>query len=114
MKIMCFVKITCPLKNGIAPPVFAPTFRNAWLENFVKYSEQYYYNKTPNLKNDPTNYDSVLLFDSEEELTTWANNCRLTDPQLIEDQKTWKTAHGITITHEYYSLSPTTGPEPFV
>jgi hypothetical protein len=111
---MCLIKITCPIKDGGMVAPFAPTFRNAWVENFEKYSEPYFYTKPSNLKNDPTNYDSVLLFDSEEELNAWANNCRLTDPLLIADQKMWETAHGITITYEYYSLSPTTGPDPII
>jgi hypothetical protein len=114
MKIMYVIKMTCPLKDGIAPIPFAPTFRDAWSETFEKHSEPHIYSKTPILKNDSINHDSVLLFDSEEELNTWADNCRLTDPQLIADQEMWETAHGITITYEYYSLSPTTGPDPII
>jgi hypothetical protein len=125
MKIMCLIKVTCPLKDGIAPPPFAPTLQNAWLYNFFEYSAPYIYRKfdleetvhsqtsdTPYQRR--TNYNAVVLFDSEEELTVWADNCRLTDPQLIADQETWKTAHGITITYEYYSPSPTTGPDPII
>jgi hypothetical protein len=114
MKIMCIIKITGPLKNGVIPSPFAPTFREAWLDNFAKYSEQYSCSRPPNLKNDSINHDLVLLFDNEEELNTWANNCRLADPQLIADQEMWETAHGITITYEYYSLSPITGPGPLL
>ncbi len=114
MKIMCVIKITSPLKNGINPDPFAPTFRDAWVETFGKNSEPYIYPKTPNLKNDSINHNSVLLFDSEEELNTWANDCRLADPQLIADQEMWETAHRITITYEYYSLSPITGPGPLL
>jgi hypothetical protein len=126
MKIMCLIKITCPLKSGIAPLLFAPTLLHAtWLKNFDKYSQSYAYVKfdleeefhyqtqtTP--YQEKTNHNIVLLFDSEEELNTWASNCRLTDPQLIADQETWKTAHGITFTYEYYSLSPTTGADPIL
>ena len=134
MKIMCFIKITCPSNNGIVPPLFAPTLRSTWLETLEKHSDPYFYSKfdfegyfytyhvaySPGLvaENGPyqgkTNQSEVLLFDSEEELNVWANNCRLTDPQLIADQEIWKTAHGITFTYEYYSLSPTTGPDPVV
>jgi len=133
MKIMCLIKITCPLKDGIAPTQFAPTIRkdqfsrtsDDWLDNFFKHSDPYIYHKidfeehlhlqTQNtLYQRKTNQSSVLLFDSEEELNAWANNCRLTDPLLIADQETWKTAHGITFTYEYYSLSPTTGPDPII
>jgi hypothetical protein len=125
MKIMCLVKITSPLVSGIAPKPFAPTLRSTWVDTFFKYSDPYIYNKfdleeefhyhTPNTPYQrKTNYNVVLLFDNEEELNAWANNCRLTDPLLIADQEMWRTAHGITITYEYYSLSPTTGPEPIV
>ena len=114
MKIMCVIKITGSLKNGVISSPFAPTFRDAWSETFEKHSEQYIYSKPPMVKNDSINHNSFLLFDSEEELNTWANNCRLTDPQLIADQEMWETSHGITITYEYYSLSSTTGPEPIV
>ena len=122
MKIMCLIKVTCPLKNGIAPIPLASTLRSTWGDTFFKYSDPYIYNKfdfevnfhLQILTQRKTNYNVVLLFDSEEELNVWANNCRLTDSQLIADQKMWETAHGITFTYEYYSLSPTTGPEPIV
>jgi hypothetical protein len=139
MKIICVIKITCPLKDGIATPPFAPTVHknqlwtsddwtsDDWLANFFKHSVPYIYRKfdlkeefhyqtqnAPYSYQEKTNHDSVLLFDSEEELNTWANNCRLTDPQLIADQEMWETAHGITIAYEYYSLLPTTGPEPIL
>jgi hypothetical protein len=118
------MKITCPLKDGIAPDPVVPTIREAWANNFGQHSHPYQYDKfdleaelhqrtqynTPYLKR--TNHNAVLLFNSEEELNTWANNCRLTDPQSIADQEMWKTAHGITFTYEYYLLSPTTGPDP--
>ncbi len=118
---MCLMKITCQLNDGIAPLPFAPTFHAAWLDNLAKYSEPYLYDNfapqedvfdTP--YQEKINSNSILLFDSEKELNIWANNCRLTDPQLIADQETWKTAHGITFTYEYYLLSPTTGPSPIV
>ena len=142
---MCFIKITCPLNNEIAPLPFAPTIRkdqfsltnDGWLTNFHKHSDPYRYNKFDfkensygdstweshwesqyNTQNTPyqrkTNHSAVLLFDSEEELNAWSNNCRLTDPQLIADQEMWNTAHGITFTYEFYSLSPTIGPYPIM
>ena len=133
MKIMCLIKMTCPLTDGIAPIPFVPTIHgdqinwlnNKWFDNFFKHSEQYLF-KRIDLEEDfhnwtqdypyqrRTNYNLVLLFDNEEELNVWADNCRLTDPQLIADQETWKTAHGITLIYEYYSLSPTTGPDPIM
>jgi hypothetical protein len=125
--------MTCPSKNGITPIPYAPTihedrinwFNNKWFINFSKHSDPYIYYKfelEKTLHAQPSNtWDQgrtdhiiVLLFDSEEELNIWANNCRLTDPLLIADQETWKTAHGITFTYEYYSLSPTTGPDPII
>ena len=133
MKIMCFIKVACPLKDGVTPDPFAPTIRkdqfswtnDEWFDNFIKHSERYLYVKkdleedlhlqtqsTPYQKR--TNHSVILLFDNEEELNIWANNCRLTDPLLIADQETWETAHGITITYEYYSLSPIIGPDPII
>ena len=119
MKIMCLTKVTCLLENGITPESIVPTLRGAWVENFLKYSAPHrfvksdpFYKQTQQTPGIPP--DLILLFDSEEDLNTWANNCRLTDPQLIADQEIWKTAHGITFTYEYYSLSPTTGPDPVV
>ena len=134
MKIMCLIKITCPLNDGIAPNPFAPTIRkdrfihtsDDWYRNFLKLSDPYLYQKfdveeflhehTPNTPYQRrTDHSSILLFDSEEELNAWANNCQLTDhPLLIADQETWKTAHGITWIYEYYSLSLTTGPDPII
>ena len=124
MKIMCLIKIICPLNTGIAPVPFVLSLK-AWADNFRKHSEPYIFQKI-DIKEDfhiwtqntpyqtRTNYSVVLLFDTEEELNAWANNCRLTDPQLIADQEMWETAHGITFTYKYYSLSPTTGPDPIL
>lgn len=119
---MCLIKITSPLNNGIAPNPHPPSVKIAWLDNFFKYSEPYYYfkydyNETKSMGtdyNNRTNFSGVLLFDSEEELNVWANNCRLTDPQLIADQETWKREYGITFAYEYYSLSITTGPDSII
>ena len=115
------MKITCPSNNGVTPPPFAPPIHkdqinDGWYNNFFKLSEKYIYPKQyfEFLDDYPTNHSTVLLFNNEEELNIWANNCRLTDPQLIADQEMWETAHGITITYEYYSLSPTTGPDPVI
>jgi hypothetical protein len=127
MKIICLIKITCPLKNGIAPKAHPPTLEYTWLDTFLKYSDPYMYitfdfneylyhhqNQQGTFYRKTTDINPVLLFNNEEELNTWANNCRLTDPQLIADQEMWETAHGITITYEYYSLSPTIGPDPVI
>ena len=115
MKIVCLIKTTCPFNHeiGIAPGLFAPTVRrNVWADNYYKHSEQYLCLIGREELDKKINFNEILLFDSEEELNIWANNCRLTDPQLIADQEMWQTAHGITITYEYYSLSLITGPNP--
>ena len=116
MKIMCLVKIR-PLSTLPFAPIF---YNDDWYSNLLKNSSPYIYDKvdfhlqTDILYQPRTIYDAVLLFDSEEELNSWADNCRLTDPLLIADQEMWKKAHGITITYEYYLLSPTTGPDPVI
>ncbi len=118
MTVMCLIKIT-----NITSP-HPPSVKIAWLENFLKHSDPYFYfkydhngnsiNYDISSYNDRANFSGVLLFDSEEELNAWANNCRLTDPVLIADQETWNRAHGITFAYEYYSLSTITGPDPII
>jgi hypothetical protein len=131
MKIMCIIKINCPLNDGIAPFMFPPTIENSeWAQNFKEYTKlncdgyvkhdqleggyyadgSSYYNKY----NKRTDYSTVLLFDSEEELNSWVSNCKLTDPILKSDINTWQTAHGITFTYEYYTLTPIAGPDPVI
>jgi hypothetical protein len=93
---------------------FAPSFRDAWTDNYCKHSEQYSCLIGRGELDKKIIFNDILLFDNEEEFNTWANNCRLTDPQLIADQEIWETAHGITITYEYYSLSSIIGPDPIM
>ena len=131
MKIMCIIRTNCPLNDGIAPFMFPPTIENSeWAQNFKEYTklncdgyvkhdlleDDYrfdgYYNNS--YYNKRTDYSIVLLFDSEEKLNSWISNCKLTDPILKSDMNMWQTAHGITFTYEYYTLSPTTGPDPVI
>jgi hypothetical protein len=48
---------------------------------------------------------TVLIWNSEEELTNYVNTHRLADAALISDLDTWKAAHGISFTTEYYTVS---------
>ena len=132
MKIMCIIKINCPLNDGIAPSMFPPTIeKSEWQQNFTEYTksncdgyvkhnpleDEYYANvgyDSGSYYNKRTDCSTVLLFDSEEELNSWISNCKLIDPILKSDLNMWQTAHGITFTYEYYTLSPTTGFDPVI
>ena len=57
-----------------------------------------------------------ILFDNEEEFRNYVNGHRLTDPALRADVTAWKTAHNITHSYEYYTVTDLTvdGLEPLV
>jgi hypothetical protein len=125
MKIMCIIRINCPLNDGLTPSIFPPTIEQSeWFQNFNEYTQLHSdgyikYNAPDNdwyctSDDKGTNYSTVLLFDSQEELDSWISNCRLTDPVLKSDMDVWKSHHRITITYEYYSLSTINSPDPIM
>jgi|LakMenE01Jun11ns_1017448.scaffolds.fasta_scaffold9478437_2 hypothetical protein len=46
---------------------------------------------------------TVIVWNSEEEMTNFINTYKLTDATLISDLNSWKAAHGISYTTEYFT-----------
>lgn len=54
--------------------------------------------------------NQLIIFDSVEEMNSFLDEHRLTDPTLIADLNEWKAAHNITFTSKAYSLTSTDVP----
>jgi hypothetical protein len=48
---------------------------------------------------------TILFFDTVEELTSWIEEHRITDPGLLADIELWNNAHNIVHHHNYYSTA---------
>lgn len=92
-KMLYIFKINDPNNMGAFPPPILDI-----LDELIKESEARSING-----NDSAN--TILLFDSEEELSKFLDKFRITDTKLLADIDLWKTAHNITYSTEIFSVS---------
>jgi len=52
-----------------------------------------------------TEYSNSLLFANETELNTFLNTYRCTDSTLLADIAAWKSAHGVSYSSQYFTLT---------
>ena len=90
MAILYVFKINDPNNVGTFPPSVASS---TWLASL-----------TNEMIKNGLNSNSIL-FDSETEMNTWLSTYRLTDTSLLSDIAAWKSAHGVSYSDKYYSLS---------
>ena len=57
-------------------------------------------------------HNVFYFFASETELNSFLDTWRCTDTSVLTAMKEWNAAHGITIKHDYFELTPSSGVNP--
>ena len=100
--IVHIFKITGPIDVSPFPPsVIASGWANKLSEGAISNGS---FVQTTNTETH-SETKTLLIWDSEEELTNFVNTNKLADAALISDLNEWKAAHGISFTTEYYTVS---------
>jgi len=94
MAILYVFKINDPNNAGAFPPSVRSS---SWLTNLTTWIEN---NQIASSKN-----SSVMLFANETELNSFLNTYRCTDASLLSDIATWKSAHGVSYSNQYFTLT---------
>jgi hypothetical protein len=97
--IVHIFKITGPLDVASFPP---SVWASGWVDRLAASAKSNgSFDKTTNTETH-SETETVIVWNSEEEMTNYINTYKLTDATLISDLNEWKAAHGISFTTEYF------------
>ena len=94
MAILYVFKINDPNNAGAFPPSVTAS---SWFTNVTTWFSN---NEIANSKN-----SNVVLFADETELNAFLNTYRCTDASLLADIDAWKSAHGVSYSSQYFTLT---------
>lgn len=94
MAILYVFKINDPNNAGSFPP---SVLASDWFKNLLSYMEN---NEIAMSKNSNT-----LLFANEAALNSFFDAHRCTDSALLADIAAWKSAHGVSYSNQYFTLT---------
>ena len=94
MAILYVFRVNDPSGAGAFPPSLLDT---EWNHNLTSYVEKNAIGGTGGI--------NAFIFADASALNNWISTYKLTDSSLLADVAAWKSAHGISYTHEYYDLS---------
>ena len=98
--IVHIFKITGPIDVPAFPP---SVITSGWVERLSDSAKANgCFDKITNTETH-SETETVLVWNSEEEMTNYINTYKLTDATLISDLNSWKAAHGISFTTEYFT-----------
>lgn len=92
MAILYTFQVTDPNEVGPWPPSVAAS---SWLAGLLDYFKK-------NASLTPTG--ALMIFADETALNTFLNAYRLADSGLLADIASWKSAHNVSYTTNYYTL----------
>lgn len=94
MAILYVFKVNDPNNAGGFPP---SVVSSSWFAGLTSYMNS---NEIAASQN-----SNVLLFDDETALNSFLNSYRLTDSALLADIASWKSAHGVSYSNQYFTLT---------
>ena len=94
MTILYVFKINDPNDAGSFPP---SVLASAWFTNLLSYMKN---NEVAGSKN-----SNILLFADETALNSFFDAHRCTDSALLADITAWKSAHGVSYSNQYFTLT---------
>ena len=94
MAILYVFKINDPNNAGAFPP---SVLSRTWFASITTWFSN---NEIANAK-----HSNVVLFADETELNAFLNTYRCTDASLLADIDTWKSAHGVSYSSQYFALT---------
>jgi hypothetical protein len=94
MAILYVFKVNDPNNVGPFPPSVASS---TWLTNLIIWFEN---NQIANSK-----YSNVVVFADDAELNAFVNTYKCTDAGLLADISAWKSAHNVSYSSQYFTLT---------
>lgn len=105
MAILYVFKVNDPNGVGPVPPTVASS---AWFTGLQEYFQKNQIASNPGVSD-------VCLFANESELNAFISAHTLTDASLLADVSAWKSAHDVSYSHQYYTLTNAgISPTPFI
>jgi len=83
-----------PNNAGLFPP---SVVESAWLKSLNEYNNENEFAVSAN--------HTIILFNDESALNSYIATYRCTDPSLLADIASWKSAHGVSYSSQYFTLT---------